>query len=1004
MRSFCQTYFLMKRSPSPKLLTSGTDKSATVASTGPTNCFAPCKSRTNSRQTTHATESPVKQDKLTDVSLRSSEGTQASENKGCTELPAKHTPERKFLKQKLEQLRDRLRLSNKVESKNTSDGNAKEASGVKGRGTARYGAASDAQTLRAAALDEGADWVDDDIPVRLRSRPRSRSLRRSPALRSPSRWRTNCTRKRSAVRQSDSRHLRRKRSEHKNLRTHLSTANARARHTSRSRDGHRASWKGDDTWLASGGYDQRHHRHQHYQSRRRSRHRSKTRSVRRRLSRSQGRRCGRSRARAQRSRSLHRRREYDQRRNRFSGGDGVVKNESRRQSAQHSQHTDSCGREEHDLVRGSHKRSCTSDRDKSKGSPAKMALQENVPGTGINSDQSTQQLHASETYKAFEPFSLVRVDGLVKNWELNGQYGVVVPVKDAETLEQVGCVRVRLESHREVIIKVGNLFLITTSESSAHDVSSNKQQNRGCDESSEAGKIETLVVDSSDDDGEIANHYASPSQAVLQHQGYLSSYSDVEAIQLKQGMQHHPHYHLPAKPTSGEFFLNECSQAQEKYHQVCIKDPNFGASVRWTSSNFRPSDDSQFSGSQFAQTCSHSVHQLSETARLDVDRTTMTLQPSEPSEELLHVSKDFTSHQMMLQPVPPPRLHCPPAPALPSPTSPRKLSVRSGNMDGRCRRSSEAANGKHAIVMSDDACMQPDPAGHFDSIGASARKLRCHTSNSSNPASDPGEVKTDKLEQLQLFVVQELTDNGPIQQGTFNEVRMHEILDRLLGGLVRKAGEWAHVWRAMQIPVELQPAALGVLWRLGLDKGESLQNVIPSVLIDLLKSFRVKLSSVEETLQSHVSSLGMESTTGHTFQVAMLSDDSSDGCARRMFAEALLQMFPRSAQVSWGWSRTGWGWAAWWASVGRCLQGASAWSGFLVLLKFLVLMQQRVELPLLMHDAWKDRSRIQKLLERFSAYAGIKSVELHPMLAAAGLHLCTDVDDSSVIGSDIAQK
>jgi len=175
---------------------------------------------------------------------------------------------------------------------------------------------------------------------------------------------------------------------------------------------------------------------------------------------------------------------------------------------------------------------------------------------------------------------------------------------------------------------------------------------------------------------------------------------------------------------------------------------------------------------------------------------------------------------------------------------------------------------------------------------------------------------------------------------------------------------WARLWQALRLPVEMQPMALSVLWDLGASGDERRMLLIPGVVTDLLKALRVKLGSVEALFHSR---LGIAEAVGGAGELS--TAQSGTHPAHALLAMVLVELFPRSAQVGWGWSRTGWSWAAWWAFVGRCLECAPPWVAFQVLALALVLMQERIGLPLFRQDAWSDVGRVVKLRERLLAYA-----------------------------------
>lgn len=60
----------------------------------------------------------------------------------------------------------------------------------------------------------------------------------------------------------------------------------------------------------------------------------------------------------------------------------------------------------------------------------------------------------------FKPYTRVLLQELVKNFELNGQCGVIVPQNCSVSSEVFGCFKIRLESGREVAVKPSNLQLV----------------------------------------------------------------------------------------------------------------------------------------------------------------------------------------------------------------------------------------------------------------------------------------------------------------------------------------------------------------------------------------------------------------------------------------------------------------------------------------------------------------------------------------------------------------
>jgi len=61
----------------------------------------------------------------------------------------------------------------------------------------------------------------------------------------------------------------------------------------------------------------------------------------------------------------------------------------------------------------------------------------------------------------FPPYSRVLLCDLMKNFELNGQFGVVVPQSVSQWPEVPGCLKVRLSAGQEIAVKPSNMRLVT---------------------------------------------------------------------------------------------------------------------------------------------------------------------------------------------------------------------------------------------------------------------------------------------------------------------------------------------------------------------------------------------------------------------------------------------------------------------------------------------------------------------------------------------------------------
>lgn len=70
----------------------------------------------------------------------------------------------------------------------------------------------------------------------------------------------------------------------------------------------------------------------------------------------------------------------------------------------------------------------------------------------------------------FQPYSRVFLRDLKSNEELNGQKGAVLPQSLSQFPDVAGCMKVRLESGREVAVRPSNLSLVVTPSAPAVNV------------------------------------------------------------------------------------------------------------------------------------------------------------------------------------------------------------------------------------------------------------------------------------------------------------------------------------------------------------------------------------------------------------------------------------------------------------------------------------------------------------------------------------------------------
>jgi len=67
---------------------------------------------------------------------------------------------------------------------------------------------------------------------------------------------------------------------------------------------------------------------------------------------------------------------------------------------------------------------------------------------------------AHRLLEAYPPYSRLLLKDLVKNLELNGQWGIVLPPGASTSPDMPGCLKVRLDSGREVAVKPANVQLV----------------------------------------------------------------------------------------------------------------------------------------------------------------------------------------------------------------------------------------------------------------------------------------------------------------------------------------------------------------------------------------------------------------------------------------------------------------------------------------------------------------------------------------------------------------
>eukprot|EP00933_Yihiella_yeosuensis_P001095 TRINITY_DN101750_c0_g1_i1.p1 TRINITY_DN101750_c0_g1~~TRINITY_DN101750_c0_g1_i1.p1 ORF type:complete len:269 (+),score=73.44 TRINITY_DN101750_c0_g1_i1:50-808(+) len=134
-------------------------------------------------------------------------------------------------------------------------------------------------------------------------------------------------------------------------------------------------------------------------------------------------------------------------------------------------------------------------------------------------------------------------------------------------------------------------------------------------------------------------------------------------------------------------------------------------------------------------------------------------------------------------------------------------------------------------------------------------------------------------------------EDGSVKEATLR--RYLEIL--LVQKAIKKPKDWVEVWAAMNIPIESQSKVLLEILRFGL---ENACEGLGDMLSELIKGHRVKTKAVEEA----------------ALEIMKGVEDRS-GVLRQM----LFNIFPKSPNSEWGWSRVGWSWLQWWQILEKLL-------------------------------------------------------------------------------------
>eukprot|EP00928_Gymnodinium_smaydae_P044411 TRINITY_DN29626_c0_g2_i1.p1 TRINITY_DN29626_c0_g2~~TRINITY_DN29626_c0_g2_i1.p1 ORF type:complete len:509 (-),score=144.12 TRINITY_DN29626_c0_g2_i1:70-1596(-) len=251
------------------------------------------------------------------------------------------------------------------------------------------------------------------------------------------------------------------------------------------------------------------------------------------------------------------------------------------------------------------------------------------------------------------------------------------------------------------------------------------------------------------------------------------------------------------------------------------------------------------------------------------------------------------------------------------------------------------------------------------------------------PPATSSRSSSSREEELFNLVKELTTGNGVVKEdGELNKKRLKQVFRQLLQGSPLASAEWSQVWNALAIPEEQRSNVARALMARGwCDEG--LAEVAPDVLGELVRTHKVRLGTLEAALQA-------EGSAGRF---------AESGVARSVLVRSVVNLFPRPGTCSYGWSRVGWSWTAWWAFLGRILQALDGQAAVDVLAEVLASLQAREGKPLAQQDAWSEPQRRSAIKAKAKELSGLSSKKLRARLAAQGVELGDDLASGEAVGT-----
>lgn len=230
----------------------------------------------------------------------------------------------------------------------------------------------------------------------------------------------------------------------------------------------------------------------------------------------------------------------------------------------------------------------------------------------------------------------------------------------------------------------------------------------------------------------------------------------------------------------------------------------------------------------------------------------------------------------------------------------------------------------------------------------------------------PQELSDDPL----YVLVGELTQDPIVVDGVLRESRLAEVLKRLWDGVARKPKDWVAAWQAMEIPADRQDEALQRLFNMAFVQTEDPDRA-PMIVAELVKAHKVKLSSVQKVLGIFGQNLD---------GILAMNED-----AWHVYAQLLVQVFPKPKESGWGWSRVGWSFQSWWQFAEKCVELLDPSMAFDVLGMILRLIQDREGQPLHQVQVWTDGDRLQRVLTKLCELGACEQSEVVDRLSLQGV-------------------